>query len=98
MLTGTVQSAMEKDLAGQVSPNVDTKNVEVTLTAKGKSEAAHYLAIEIAKDFDHVTDVEDNLQIVKISTAPLSKQPQEKNRAGRGFFMNTVNQAYLNQC
>jgi osmotically-inducible protein OsmY len=67
---------IEKDLAGQVSPNVHTKNGEVTLTAKGKSEAAHYLAIEFAKGFDHVTDVEDNLQLVKISTAPLSKRLQ----------------------
>ena len=44
--------------------NVDTKDGVVTLTGNVKSDAAHDLAIEIAKGFDHVKDVEDNLQVV----------------------------------
>lgn len=47
--------------------DVDTKNGVVTLTGTVKSEVAHDLAIEIAKGFDNVTDVEDNLEIVKES-------------------------------
>ncbi|AMO70020.1 hypothetical protein DOK_17175 [gamma proteobacterium BDW918] len=121
LLTGTVTSEIEKDLAGQIAENVDgvnsvdnklevnpnhkskvaqtgqnfsrtwhdlsttaginikyaanddieataidvdTKNGKVMLTGTVKNETAHDLAIEIAKGFDHVTDVEDNLQVV----------------------------------
>ena len=45
------------------SIDVDTKNGVVTLTGIVKSDAAHDLAIEIAKSFDKVTDVEDKLVV-----------------------------------
>ncbi|MEX1669910.1 BON domain-containing protein [Zhongshania guokunii] len=121
LLTGTVNSEIEKDLAGKIAENVegvksvnnelnvdpnytsktaragqnfsrtwhdlnttaginikyaanddieataidvDTKNGKVKLTGTVKSDTAHDLAIEIAKGFDHVSDVEDNLQVV----------------------------------
>ncbi|MBW2941225.1 BON domain-containing protein [Zhongshania aquimaris] len=46
------------------SIDVDTKNGMVVLTGTVKSDAAHDLAIEIAKGFDHVNDVEDKLTVV----------------------------------
>lgn len=121
ILSGTVSSEIEKDLAGQISENVDgvksvdnrievdpkytsktaragqkfsrtwhdlsttaginikyaanddieataidvdTKNGKVMLTGTVESDTAHDLAIEIAKGFDHVSDVEDNLQVI----------------------------------
>jgi len=120
MLTGTVNSEIEKDLAGQIAENVDgvksvdnklvvdknytskaeetgkkfsrtwydltttaginmkyaanddieatsidvdTKNGMVVLTGTVKSDTARDLAVEIAKGFDHVNDVEDNLTV-----------------------------------
>ncbi|WP_286696091.1 BON domain-containing protein [Spongiibacter sp. UBA1325] len=43
--------------------NVDTHRGVVTLRGTVKSEAAHDLAIEIAKSFDHVSEVEDKLDV-----------------------------------
>ena len=43
--------------------DVDTKNGVVVLTGTVKSDTARDLAIEIAKGFDHVEDVEDNLTV-----------------------------------
>lgn len=47
--------------------DVDTLNGNVTLTGTVKSKAAHDLAIEIAKGFDNVVDVDDQLTIVSES-------------------------------
>lgn len=46
------------------SIDVDTKNGVVVLSGTVKSDTAHDLAIEIAKGFDHVNDVKDNLTVV----------------------------------
>ncbi|WP_286845512.1 BON domain-containing protein [Spongiibacter sp. UBA6593] len=43
--------------------DVDTKDGVVTLRGTVKSDAARDLAIEIAKSFDKVTDVEDKLVV-----------------------------------
>ncbi len=45
--------------------NVDTKNGVVTLSGPVKSEAAEDLAVEIAKGFDHVKEVNSKLQVTK---------------------------------
>lgn len=45
------------------SIDVDTKNGVVTLTGTVRSEASHDLAIEIAKGYDHVKEVKDNLEV-----------------------------------
>ncbi|CAA0102578.1 Osmotically-inducible protein Y [Zhongshania aliphaticivorans] len=43
------------------SIDVDTKNGTVVLTGSVNNDTAHDLAIEIAKGFDHVKEVKDNL-------------------------------------
>lgn len=43
--------------------DVDTKQGVVTLTGTVKSEAAHDLAIEMAKGYDNVVEVEDKLVV-----------------------------------
>lgn len=45
--------------------DVDTKNGIVTLTGSVRSEAAHDLAVEMAKGYDHVKDVNDKLSVRK---------------------------------
>ncbi|MED5526263.1 BON domain-containing protein [Gallaecimonas pentaromativorans] len=43
--------------------DVDTDNGVVTLTGEVKNDAAHDLAIEMAKGYDNVSDVKDNLKV-----------------------------------
>ena len=45
--------------------DVDTNNGVVVLTGDVRSEAAKSLAVEIAKGYDDVVSVEDNLKVVK---------------------------------
>ncbi|MBO6751511.1 MULTISPECIES: BON domain-containing protein [Spongiibacter] len=54
--------ATNDDIAA-TSIDVDTKDGVVTLRGTVKSDAARDLAIEIAKSFDKVTDVEDKLVV-----------------------------------
>ena len=44
--------------------NVDTHHGVVTLKGNVKNAVTHDLAIEIVKNFDHVNDVEDELNVI----------------------------------
>jgi osmotically-inducible protein OsmY len=59
-----IEFAAHKELEA-TKIDVDTKNGVVVLTGTVKSEAAKDLAVEMAKDYDHVVAVEDNLKVAK---------------------------------
>lgn len=63
---------MDSDISG-FDIDVDVEQGNVTLTGTVDSDAERDLAVEIAKNATDVTDVEDNLKVVKQKTAMKSE-------------------------
>jgi osmotically-inducible protein OsmY len=82
LITMTVQSKYfgSSDVKGR-DINVDTDHGVVTLRGKVDSEAAHQKAVELAKNTDGVTRVDDRLAMDAESRTARSGQPEAKSPA-----------------